>query len=1022
MHVTARVSKNMPRGRRAKGVILSACISAALLIGTPNLAHATFIDHWAPATPNQVDKLIRTRLSGDIYNVEQGGRLDLALYYAVRGQAASAQSPKDIPKLLPYLDAPIGEPLKADIYIALIREALYQDDVALAAGLEQNYSRGVQSNLRDYFKAYAHTLILEHLGLTEAAEKAISALLENSNFQALAPFARDRHDAVRRLSHLASERGDTERAFLLAQDASLSFRKYLAAVSADPIKTWGMKAKLDLTLAESLVADGQLDLAKTPLTAAKTFGTSIGHGPSEIYADIISAEMKLAAFDYEGAIEIFESVLLHPAYSNGSPLEARIYAGLSTAYEGVGKVGKALEHQRLYGSVTKTRTERQRLNQELYFEAKQAPELTPPANTLVSASAAARPAEIDTRPKWRRKLGVLGEAENLTLLGLILTLLGVILSLFAQIRVGRARRAAEIYAQNLEQSERVARENARAAQANMHKAEIANEAKTAFLANMSHEIRTPMNGVIGMADVLRRTTDLDTRQTEIVDAIHTSGAALMNVLGDILDFSKIESGTLVLEKGPANLREAVESVATLMSPQARDKGLDVLVRYAPTIPENVIIDIGRLRQILLNLVGNAIKFTAKGYVLINVDITKDGELVWAKLDVLDTGIGISEADQSKIFEDFTQAESGRSKRYGGTGLGLSISRKLSEAMDGQISVRSKMGEGSVFSVELPIELADGVEETQVKKFKPAHILLIDNNAASLKILSAQFRAWGLKSTAARKGSDGISGLLHAKKSGTPFAAVVIDERCLQKQPDFLKELRARDSLADIPVILLSNIDRAAAIVTSHFDAVVSKPLVGQKLFEALGKVLTQENAAAVNSDVPKLRTRPVEAAPVPARRKKRILLAEANNATRHVLATFLEDSSIEIHSVEDGEAALEQAKTVSFDFIMLDVQLRKLDGFLVTRAIRGFEKETNAPRTPIICLSPYALGADQDLAVAVGMDDFLVKPLNGKTVQTVLSKWGHIKAESLELKNHSAKAKKVDPMMQSLNFKMRRTG
>lgn len=613
-------------------------------------------------------------------------------------------------------------------------------------------------------------------------------------------------------------------------------------------------------------------------------------------------------------------------------------------------------------------------------------------------------------------MSILSDPSKLTWLGLSLAVMGILLALIAQIRVNRARRALLVYSQNLEKSEKRARMNARRAEENMLLAQAADDAKTVFLANMSHEIRTPMNGVLGMTDVLRRTTQLDARQSEIVEAIHTSGSSLMTLLGDILDFSKIESGQFELNVAEANLREAVESVATLMSVQAREKGLEVLVRYAADAPETLNVDIGRLRQILLNLVGNAIKFTEKGHVLINVGVVLDGDVARTTLTVLDTGIGISAEDQTRVFEDFTQAESGRCKSYGGTGLGLSISKKLVQAMDGRISLSSTLGQGSVFSVELPLGLSENSEkERELKHFSGQRVLLINKSLPALKILSSQVKAWGLSPTAARKASAGIAGLLQAKKSGEPFSAVIIDHGCAGGGAPFITQLKSHPIIANTQVVMLSDVAGYGESPHPKYKVQISKPVMGRKLLAALKMVVLGESSKVIDlvSKPPKRR---MKSLPEPKPRVRRVLLAEANPATRHVIATFLKNKSVELNCVDDGEQALENAMAVDFDLILMDVQLRKLDGFLVTRAIRAHEKEIDATRTPVICLSPFALGADKELATAVGMDDFLVKPLSPQKLENIMDKWGAIKSDARRIKAAKLKLNGPSQEIESQDF------
>lgn len=999
-----KISTARPSGRLKRSLVSSCAFLLALGVNIPS--YATFIEHWAPATEARVEQLIAKRISGDFNNVEQGGTIDLALYYAVRGQVAEAQNPADLPKLLPYLNASLAEPLKADIYVAAVREAVHLGDFSLLSQIIQSYERGAPSKLRAYAKAYGRTTVMEDLGFYQAAQQGISEVIKNQDFQGLSQYARDRPDNLRRLSEMALSQGDSALAVSHAQDASLAYKKYIASINSDPIKTRGLKTKIDLALADSYLSVGQIESAKTYLTSALITAQATGDMRSEMRGQVLKGELLLLQSDPKGALSHLEGVIKNFNFENTNTIGVRAYEAMVQAQRDLGQSEAAFQS---LGRATQLRKDFQRYRNmrqgqfmALQSPAKAAVDTAPPAVIKSQPSKQV----MDNRPEWIKRLGIFSDPGKLSYLGALLTFLGVLLAFLSQIRIKRAKRALEIYSQNLEQSERTARENARRAEANMRLAEVANNAKTAFLANMSHEIRTPMNGVLGMADVLRRTTELDHRQSDIVEAIHTSGTSLMTVLGDILDFSKIESGTLEINIAPANLRESVEAVATLMSVQAREKGLDILVRYAADAPEYLNVDIGRLRQILLNLVGNAVKFTNQGHVLINVDVQFMRGKAHTKIDVLDTGIGIDAAEQSMIFKDFAQAEAGRSRRYGGTGLGLSISKKLVEAMDGEISVRSKTGEGSVFTVELPLTVPEDAFISPAKTFEKGRVLIIDKNPASLKILSGQLKAWGLSSTVARKGSDGIAGLLHAKDSDNPFSAVIIDERCAEANGGFIGQLKDKPLIAETPVILLSALSGYDSHECEKFTAQVGKPVVGHKLFAALSEAIPHKVTAIQNDSKSSARTRPVLLSPPPPRRIKRVLLAEANPATRHVIAAFLEDKNVELHSVEDGEQALESAKAADFDIIFMDVQLRKLDGFLATRAIRGHEKKENSIRTPIICLSPFALGADQDLAKAVGMDDFLVKPLTPQNLDEVMNKWSDLKADILAVKSSKSSAKK----------------
>lgn len=633
------------------------------------------------------------------------------------------------------------------------------------------------------------------------------------------------------------------------------------------------------------------------------------------------------------------------------------------------------------------------------------------------------------------------------MIGAGLAICGLLLALIGHIRYNRSREELLDITESLTESEAAARRQILQAKMEVEAAKKSNAAMSAFLANISHSIRTPMNGVIGLTSALRDTTELDQRQSEIVDTIQSSGAAMMIILGDILDYSKIDSGLLELDISCVNLRRSIEDVTRLLAEQAREKKLDIYVRYAPDAAEIIEADSGRIRQVLTNLIENAIKFTPSGHVIINADVVENGAASAAesghngtlKIEVLDTGVGISEAEQSKIFEDFTQLDSSRNKRYSGSGLGLSMARKIVEAMDGSLSVRSKEGEGSVFCLKLPVGIAQENRVPALPIFKSGRVLIVDERPVGLKILSEQMKAWGLTPTVARSASSGISGLLHGKQAGTAFDAVIINQSCTRDVAEgdsFADMLQREFSISKTPTILLSNLTEQGAADSQDYTYCVNKPSINQPLLQAL-KAAVPENYLAelaqgsktelseplrgAKTDALKTdegegkqpaakRVRPVAVADVPKRTARRILLAESNPATRHVIQTFLNDSSIHLHCVDDGDTALSSVKTIDFDLILMDAQLRKLDGFLTTRAIRGHEKEVGATRTPIICLSPYKLGADEDLALAVGMDDFLVKPLTHDALDVIMEKWGHVKTQIAADKSAKLKPVKKDPM------------
>lgn len=652
-------------------------------------------------------------------------------------------------------------------------------------------------------------------------------------------------------------------------------------------------------------------------------------------------------------------------------------------------------------------------------------------------------------------MSFLSNPNALNLIGAALAICGLLLALISHIRYDRGREELLRITESLTESEADARRKILQAKNDVEAAQQKNAAMSAFLANINHSIRTSMNGVIGLTTALHETTDLNQRQTEIVDTIQSSGAAMMNILGDILDYTKIESGVLELDVNRVNLRHIVEDVTCLLAEQAREKNLDIYVHYAPDAAEFIETDSGRIRQVLTNLVENAIKFTPSGHVIISANVTQNRAQpssgltrnATLKIEVLDTGVGLSETEQSRIFEDFTQLDSSRSKRHSGSGLGLSMARKIVEVMDGKLSVSSKKGEGSVFRFELPVGLAQENFVPPPPIFKSGRVLIVDERPVSLKMLSAQMKAWGLTPTVARSASSAISGILYGAQTDSPFDAVIIDQGCARNAAgteSFAALLKRESMSAQTPTILLSSLTERDAEDSAEYTYCVNKPIVSQPLMQALksalpkscllGRAQSQKDKQAkpepsetrrdAKSDVvtdesqsarpTTKRVRPIAVADAPKRISRRILLAESNPATRHVMQTFLNDPTIQLHCVEDGEAALASAKTIDFDLILIDAQLRKLDGFLTTRAIRGHEKEAGVPRTPIICLSPYKLGADEELALAIGMDDFLVKPLTGNALDVIVKKWGHIKSEAAAVKSAKLKPVKQDPMMAPL--------
>jgi len=516
------------------------------------------------------------------------------------------------------------------------------------------------------------------------------------------------------------------------------------------------------------------------------------------------------------------------------------------------------------------------------------------------------------------------------------------------------------------------------AQEMLEKVEASNRAKSEFLARMSHEIRTPMNAVLGMTQLLRHATKLDDRQRRYADVIHQSGSALLGLINDILDFSKIEAGKLELDIAPFSLRDVVEDAVDILAEKAHSKGLELLCDIPADVETAVFGDGQRLRQIIINLVGNAVKFTERGEVRVTVrHATLDRQRTSFRFEVIDTGVGIKPESCSTIFESFAQEDNSTTRKYGGTGLGLAICKQLVELMGGEMGVKSTPGVGSTF--HFTVALAN--DDTTARGLRPAalkgaRVLIVEDNASAREIVAGHLTSFGVTVTEAKSGPIALQMLEMCQSDGVD--AIIIDAQLPNSDGVALaKEIREQLDFVDMPILMMTSI-LAVPEEDEKLDgptAWLGKPVRRSQLHSSLVSLFTRERA--VSSTVTKSVSRRMPVVVDTQRevsRVRRALLVEDNPVNQELALAMLVELGVSTDSAWSGEEALVKVAAEHFDVILMDCQMPKLDGYATTRRLREWERRAGRERTFIVALTANALNGDAARCFEAGMDRYLSKP------------------------------------------------